>query len=53
MKEYTCNITLRYGGNRHEAKNENEYKGKVKDSFYQETGIKLADADISGVEESQ
>ena len=49
-KEYTCTITLRYSGNRHEAINENEYREKVKDSFYHETGIKLADSDISDVQ---
>jgi hypothetical protein len=52
-KEYTCTITLRYSGNCHEAINENEYREKVKESFYQETGIKLADSDISNVEVSQ
>jgi len=53
MKEYTCTITLRYAGNQHEATSENEYKQKVKDSFYQETGIKLAESEISDVQESQ
>ena len=53
LKEYTCTITLRYGGNNHEATNENEYKEKVKDSFYMETGIKLDGSEITDIEESR
>lgn len=53
MKEYTCNITLRYGGNNHEATSVEDYKKKVKEQFYQEMGIKLDDSEISDVQESQ
>ena len=53
LKEYTCTITLRYGGNNHEATNENEYKEKVKDSFYVDTGIKLDGSEITDIEESR
>lgn len=53
LKEYTCTITLSIGGNNHEATSINEYKEKVKDSFYMETGIKLDDSEITDIEESQ
>ena len=53
LKEYTCTITLSIGGSNHEATSINEYKEKVKDSFYMETGIKLDDSEITDIEESQ
>ena len=53
LKEYTCTITLVIGGNNHEATSINEYKEKVKDSFYVETGIKPDDSEITDIKESQ
>lgn len=50
-KEYTCTITLVFTGNGHEAINEEDYKEKVKASFYDEYGIKLANADISNIQQ--
>lgn len=52
-KEYTCTITLSYGGNNHEATSVEDYKKKVKEQFFQETGIKLAESEISDVQESK
>jgi len=61
MREYTCKVmryfdgnqTLRFDGNKHEAKDEEAYKYKVKDDFFSRLGIVLIDEDISNIKESQ
>ena len=53
LKEYTCTITLVFDGNKHEAEDEQGYKYRVKDNFFDEFGIKLTDENISNIKESQ
>tara|TARA_R100001594_G_scaffold30570_1_gene57136 strand:- start:4910 stop:5170 length:261 start_codon:yes stop_codon:yes gene_type:complete len=51
QKEYNCVIKIEWSGNNHEAENKEDYIKKVKDQFYEEYGIDLADTEITEVEE--
>ena len=51
MKEYTSEINIWFGGNNHEAKNKEQYIQKVKDQFWEDFGIKLANAEITNITE--
>ena len=49
MAEYSCVVELLIGGNNHEAKNEVEYREKVKQQYIEEHNITLADSEIKEV----
>ena len=52
-KEYSCNITIKFGGNFHQATSESEYIEKLKEAFYENYGIDLEDNDITDIEENE
>jgi len=52
-KEFTCVVKLEFGGNNFEAKNEKDYKDKVRESFKNEFGIDLVDDEIKEIEEQK
>jgi uncharacterized protein YpuA (DUF1002 family) len=49
MKNYYCDVDLKFGGNNFEAKDKQEYIQKVKDSFKQEFNINLTDKEIKNI----
>tara|TARA_B100001559_G_scaffold254668_1_gene218671 strand:+ start:643 stop:816 length:174 start_codon:yes stop_codon:yes gene_type:complete len=49
MKNYYCDVDLKFGGNNFEAKDKKEYIQKVKDSFKQEFNINLTDKEIKNI----
>lgn len=51
LKEYTSTITLVFGGNNYEAESREDYIEKVIEGFYEQTGIKIDDSEISNIEE--
>ena len=51
MKEYTCEIVLKFSCNNFEAKNKEEYKEKVKQSYKEEYNIEIVDSEIINIEE--
>jgi len=53
MKKFTCLVRLEFSGNNFEAKNEKDYKDKVRESFKNEFGITLVDDEIKEIEEQK
>ena len=49
MPEYTSTVTLIFGGNNLDAKDEEEYKLKLKDNFLGTFGILITDDEISEI----
>lgn len=52
MKEYRCVVKLEIAGFNFEAENEEEYREKVKEVFYEDYGLELVDSEIVEVEAS-
>jgi len=50
LKEYISTIVLKFGGNNFEANTIDEYKKRVKESFFIEYGIRLEDDEIQEIE---
>ena len=46
---YTSVVNITFGGNNFNAKNKEDYIKKVKESFYQEFGLELADFEITEI----
>lgn len=53
MKEYSYVVKVEWSGCGIEAKNKEEAIEKIKDSFYDEYGIKLSDEEIMELEASK
>jgi hypothetical protein len=53
IKEYTCEIDLKFSGNNFEATSKDEYIKKVKQSFLEEFGIRLQDYEIKKIESEE
>jgi hypothetical protein len=53
LKDYTSTITLVFEGNSHEAESIEDYIQKIKEVFYQEFNIQLADSEITNIQEMQ
>ena len=51
MKEYTCDVVLKFSINNFEAINIEEYKEKVKQSFSETHGLDVMDSEIINIEE--
>lgn len=49
MPEYTSTVTLIFGGNNLDAKDEEEYRLKLKDNFLGTFGILISDDEISDI----
>lgn len=49
MPEYTSTVTLIFGGNNLDAKDEDEYIHKLKDNFLGTFGILITDDEISEI----
>jgi hypothetical protein len=49
MAEYSCLVELLIGGNNHEAKNQVEYREKVKAQYIEEHNITLNDSEIKNI----
>tara|TARA_Y100001935_G_C17208918_1_gene459032 strand:+ start:167 stop:352 length:186 start_codon:yes stop_codon:yes gene_type:complete len=49
MPEYTSTVTLIFGGNNLDAKDEEEYRLKLKDNFLGTFGILISDDEISEI----
>ena len=49
MAEYSCVVTLSFGGNCFEATTIEEYKEKVMESFKEEFGLDLIDEEIGEI----
>lgn len=52
-KQFTSTITLVFSGNEDCAVNQEEYRQKVKERFYEDYGIELSDNEITQIEEVQ
>ena len=50
MREYTSTVSIIFGGNNIEAKDEEEYRLKLKDQFLGTFGILISDDEISDVQ---
>ena len=46
---YTSVVNITFGGNNFTAKNKEDYIKKVKESFYQEFGLELANFEITEI----
>lgn len=49
MPTYTCVVTVTFTGNKFEATDEQDYKQKVKDDFYDEFGFLLEHNEITNI----
>jgi len=50
MREYTSTVSIIFGGNNIDAKNEEEYRLKLKDHFLGTFGILISDDEISDIQ---
>lgn len=50
MREYTSTVSIIFGGNNIEAKDEEEYRLKLKDQFLGTFGILISDDEISDIQ---
>jgi hypothetical protein len=46
---FTSVVTISFGGNNFNAKNKEDYIKKVKESFYNEFGLEIADFEITEI----
>jgi hypothetical protein len=53
MKEYFCEVNIRFSGNNFEANSKEDYIKKVKQSFIDEFGIKIQDYEIKNIESEE
>ena len=53
MKEYTCDVVLKFSINNFEANNKEDYITKVKDSFKDEYNLDIVDFEIINIEENK
>ena len=53
LKEYTCTITLVFDHNNGEAESVEQYIKNTKEYFYESFNIKLADEEITNIQEVQ
>lgn len=53
MKEFTCEVSLKFSGNLFEAENVDDYVEKVKEVFLAEYGIELWNDEIINIEERE
>jgi len=53
MKNYYCDVDLKFSGNNFEASSKDEYIKKLKQSFLEEFGISLQDYEIKNIESEE
>ena len=51
MKEYTCDVVLKFSCNNFDAANKEDYKNMVKNSFLEDYNLKIENSEIINIEE--
>lgn len=53
MKEYTCDVVIKFSCNNYNAENIGEYREIIKESFLENHNIELMDSEIINIEENK
>ena len=51
MKEYTCDVVLKFSCNNFDAENKEDYKNMVKNSFLEDYNLKIENSEIINIKE--